>query len=45
MEEKKATLQMRNIYFPDREITFDDLKFVCYISNTTLKKGAPMSLR
>ena len=38
MEEKKATLQMRNIYFPDREITFDDLKFVCYMIERTARR-------
>ena len=38
MEEKKATSQMRNIYFPDREITFDDLKFVCYMIERTARR-------
>ena len=38
MEEKKATLQMRNIYFPDREITPDDLKFVCYMIERTARR-------
>lgn len=28
----------RNIYFPDREITFDDLKFVCYMIERTARR-------
>lgn len=38
MEEKKATFQMRNIYFPDRGITPDDLKFVCYMIERTARR-------
>lgn len=38
MEAKKATSQMRNIYFPDREITPDDLKFVCYMVERTARR-------
>ena len=29
---------MRNIYFPDREITFDDLKFICYMIERTARR-------
>lgn len=29
---------MRNIFFPDREITFDDLKFVCYMIERTARR-------
>ena len=28
----------RNIYFPDREITFDELKFVCYMIERTARR-------
>ena len=28
----------RNIYFPEREITFDDLKFVCYMIERTARR-------
>ena len=28
----------RNIYFPDRETTFDDLKFVCYMIERTARR-------
>ena len=38
MEGKKTTLQTRNIYFPDREITPDDLKFVCYMIERTARR-------
>ena len=38
MEEKKAISQRRNIYFPDREITPDDLKFVCYMIERTARR-------
>ena len=30
--------QNRNIYFPEREITFDDLKFVCYMIERTARR-------
>lgn len=33
MEENKQN----NIYFPDREITYDDLKFVCYMIERTAR--------
>lgn len=29
---------MRNIYFPERDITFDDLKFVCYMIERTARR-------
>ena len=29
---------MKNIYFPDRDITFDDLKFVCYMIERTARR-------
>ena len=29
---------MRNIYFPDREITPDDMKFVCYMIERTARR-------
>ena len=29
---------MNNIYFPDRKITFDDLKFVCYMIERTARR-------
>lgn len=35
MEEKKNN---SNIYFPDKEITFDDLKFVCYMIERTARR-------
>lgn len=28
---------MSNLYFPDRDITFDDLKFVCYMIERTAR--------
>ncbi len=38
MAEKSTLYHMRNIYFPDREITFDDLKFVCYMIERTARR-------
>lgn len=38
MEEKKDIKPNRNIYFPEREITFDDLKFVCYMIERTARR-------
>jgi hypothetical protein len=29
---------MRNIYFPEREITYDDIKFVCYMIERTARR-------
>ena len=29
---------MKNIYFPDRDITYDDLKFVCYMIERTARR-------
>ncbi|MBO6144355.1 MAG: hypothetical protein J6O54_03740 [Prevotella sp.] len=38
MEENKDIHPNRNIYFPDREITYDDLKFVCYMIERTARR-------
>ena len=38
MAEKSTLYHMRNIYFPDREITFNDLKFVCYMIERTARR-------
>ena len=38
MEENKDISQNKNIYFPDKEITFDDLKFVCYMIERTARR-------
>lgn len=38
MEENKDIIPNRNIYFPDRAITFDDLKFVCYMIERTARR-------
>jgi len=38
MEEKTVRYRMRNIYFPERYIIFDDLKFVCYMIERTERR-------
>lgn len=35
---KERKMLSRNIYFPDKEITFDDLKFVCYMIERTARR-------
>ena len=38
MEENKGIKPNKNIYFPDREITYDDLKFICYMIERTARR-------
>lgn len=38
MEGNKDFKLNRNMFFPDREITFDDLKFVCYMIERTARR-------
>lgn len=38
MEKSKTKQPNRNIYFSDRLITFDDLKFVCYMIERTARR-------
>ena len=38
MAENKIKSPNGNIYFPEREITFDDLKFVCYMIERTARR-------